>query len=328
MNEPIMEQRSGDGGVRPAAMPPEPSRQTAPVAVPPTPVAAKPGRSGNGAEPIAPTSATAASDFLAGGGEMGGLMRTKRWADTPLGPPETWPQSLKTAVRILLSSRYAMWMGWGDDLSFFYNDAYRPTLGVKHAWALGASAREVWSEIWPDIGPRIEHVLKSNEATWDQGLLLFLERSGYPEETYHTFSYSPLADDSGAVVGMLCVVTEETERVIGERRLSSLREIASDIAGKNTQAEVLAAAERQIGANREDLPFTLTYLFDDDGRAHLANATGVAPGHPVAPILLDPGQAGSTGADAGWPAGELLARRAVVNVSDLDQRFDRTPTGA
>jgi hypothetical protein len=102
-------------------------------------------------------------------------------------------------VRILLTSRYQMWMGWGDTLSFFYNDAYRPTLGVKHAWALGASAREVWKEIWPDIGPRIEHVLKTGEATWDEGLLLFLERSGYSEETYHTFSYSPLSDDRGSM---------------------------------------------------------------------------------------------------------------------------------
>jgi signal transduction histidine kinase len=329
MNNPIMEHRSGDGIARPGATPSEPSWLTVPADAPPTPAGAKPGKPrGNGAAPTAHNGATAPSDFLACGGEMGRLMRAKRWADTPLGPPETWPQSLKTVVRILLSSRYAMWMGWGDDLSFFYNDAYRPTLGVKHGWALGASAREVWTEIWPDIGPRIEHVLKSGEATWDEGLLLFLERNLYPEETYHTFSYSPLADDSGAVVGMLCVVTEETERVIGERRLSSLREIASGIAGKNTRAEVLAAAQRQIGANLKDLPFTLTYLFDDDGRAHLANATGVSPGHPVAPILLDPAPVDSNGANATWPAGELLARRAVVNVGDLGQRFDQMPTGA
>ena len=138
------------------------------------------------------------SDLLFGGGEMGALMRAKQWTDTPLGPTEDWPQSLKTITRILLTSRYQMWMGWGKELSFFYNDAYRPTLGVKHGRALGSSAREVWQEIWPDIGPRIEHVLETGEATWDEGLLLFLERSGYPEETYHTFSYSPVADDQSS----------------------------------------------------------------------------------------------------------------------------------
>jgi len=105
-------------------------------------------------------------------------------------------------------------------------------------------------------------VLKCGEATWDEGLLLFLERSGYPEETYHTFSYSPLANDAGAVMGVLCVVTEETERIIGARRLSSLRELASELSGKNTRAEVIISAERQLNVNLKDLPFTLIYLFD------------------------------------------------------------------
>ena len=127
-------------------------------------------------------------------------------------------------LRILVTSRYAMWMGWGPELTFFYNDAYRSlTLGVKHPWALGQPATKVWAEIWQDIGPRAESVMRTGEATWDEGLLLFLERSGYPEETYHTFSYSPLPDDDGRIGGMLCVVTEETERVIGERRLATLR---------------------------------------------------------------------------------------------------------
>ena len=127
---------------------------------------------------------------------------------------------------------------------------------------MGASAREVWKEIWPDIGPRIEHVLKSGEATWDEGLLLFLERSGYPRKPTTPFPIRPLSDDQARIVGMLCVVTEETERIIGERRLASLRELASEIAGKNTSAEVLAAAERSLSANLKDLPFTLIYLFD------------------------------------------------------------------
>src|SRR5665213_905276 len=143
--------------------------------------------------------------FLAGGGEMGALMRTKDWSQTQVGSTETWSQSLRTVVQIMLGSRYAMWMGWGADLTFFYNDAYRGTLGAKHPWALGPSAREVWREIWPTIGPRIDHVVQRGEATYDEGLLLFLERHGYPEETYHTFSYSPLPAEGGGIGGMLCV---------------------------------------------------------------------------------------------------------------------------
>src|SRR5580698_5990282 len=108
-----------------------------------------------------PKTAAASAAFLAGGGAVGNLMRAKHWHDTPLGSPDSWPQSLKTVVRILLTSRYQMWMCWGPELTMFYNDAYGPTLGVKQQWALGASAREVWKEIWPDIGPRIERVLQA-----------------------------------------------------------------------------------------------------------------------------------------------------------------------
>ena len=134
------------------------------------------------------------------------------WASTPLGPLDGWPPSLRAAVRIVLTSRFSMWMAWGPELTFFYNDAYRDdTLGAKHPWALGRPTHEVWAEIWSDIGPRIQRVMETGDATWDQALQLFLERSGYPEETYHTFSYSPLADDDGNTAGMLCVVVEETD---------------------------------------------------------------------------------------------------------------------
>jgi hypothetical protein len=170
--------------------------------------------------------------------EVGRDLDAVDWAATPLGPPAAWPQSLQTAVQILLSSRFPMWLAWGPELTFFCNAAYRrDTLGRKYPWALGRPAREVWAEIWDDIGPRIGTVLATGKATWDHALLLFLERSGYPEETYHTFSYSPLRDDGGAVVGMLCVVSEDTDRVIGERRMATLRDLGSDPSVVRTDAE-------------------------------------------------------------------------------------------
>ncbi len=153
--------------------------------------------------------------FLAGGGEMGARMRSLDWTKTSLGPPSRWPQSLKTIVRVMLDSRYAMWMLWGPEFTFFCNDDYLPTVGIKGSWVLGARSDKVWEEIWPDIGPRIAHVLEQGQATWDEALLLFLERSGFPEETYHTFSYSPVYNDDSQIAGMLCVVTEVTDRVIG-----------------------------------------------------------------------------------------------------------------
>src|SRR6202012_3589921 len=215
------------------------------------------------------------------------------WAATPLGPLGSWPQSLQTAVDILLSSRFSLRLAWGQQMTFFCNAAYRPTLGRKYPWALGRPASEGWEEIWHDIGPRIDTVLATEKATWDEGLLLFLERSGYPEETYHTFSYSPLRNDAGAVVGMLCVVSEDTERVIGERRMATLRDLGSDPSVGRTEQEALEFAQRQLARNRRDLPFPLTYLFDSGGggeaggrTARLAASTGITAGHPAAPAAL------------------------------------------
>ncbi len=171
-----------------------------------------------------------------------------------------------------------------------------------------------------DIGPRIEAVLGTGQATWDEGLLLFLERSGYTEETYHTFSYSPLRDDAGDIVGMLCVVSEETERVIGERRMATLRDLGSDPSVIRTEQEVLAFADRQLSRNRKDLPFTLTYLFDGDD-ARLAGGTGVTPGRPVAPRLLP-----VAGSEGPWPAAALAEGEARV-VPLTGAPFDGLPGG-
>jgi PAS domain S-box-containing protein len=229
------------------------------------------------------------TDFLAGSGEMASMMRKFDWAATDLGPPGSWPQSLKTAVRIVLTSRYAMWMAWGPNLRFFCNDAYLPTVGIKRDWVLGSRSDKVWEEIWPDIGPRIDRVLSTGEATWDEGLLLFLERLGFREETYHTFSYSPLADDDGRISGMLCVVTEETERVVGERRLSTLSQLAGRLASARAESEVLDAIKEGLDAANKDLPFALLYLYDEHGALRLARASGIESGHPASPAVILPG---------------------------------------
>ncbi|SDF73520.1 PAS domain S-box-containing protein [Lentzea fradiae] len=242
------------------------------------------------------------------------------WAATPLGPPQDWPQSLQTAVSVVLSSRFSMWMAWGPELTFFCNNAYRlNTLGRKYPWALGRPAARVWAEIWDDIGPRVDSVLSSGQATWDEALLLFLERSGYPEETYHTFSYSPLRDDDGAVAGMLCVVSEETDRVIGERRMETLRDLGSDPSVAREEQEVLAFACAQLERNQRDLPFTVTYLFSD-GHARLAGTTGIEGGHAAAPASVWPEDE-----DAVWPV--AAAQRGESVVVDL-AGIDGLPTGA
>jgi len=240
-----------------------------------------------------------ASAFTTAGGEMATLIEATDWAASELGPRGNWPRSLLTILRIMVTSRYAMWMAWGKSLRFFYNDAYAPTLGVKHPWALGRPADEVWHEIWQDIGPRVESVMRTGQATWDEALLLFLQRSGYPEETYHTFSYSPLPDDSGHIAGMLCVVMEDTERVLGERRLSTLRDLGSQLAAVRAEPDVCDAVTQALSANSRDLPFSIVYQVDEPGLRRMSETGGV--GEQLAPLAVE------QAADLPWPVADVLA---------------------
>jgi PAS domain S-box-containing protein len=248
------------------------------------------------------------------------LLRAKDWSSTPLGPPEHWPQSLQGVVRMMLDSRYAMWLGWGDELTFFCNDAYLPTVGLRRDWVMGEPTSKVWSEIWPDIRPRIEHVLQHGEATWDEALLLFLERNGYPEETYHTFSYSPVHDDSGAVKGNLCVVTEDTERFIGERRIRLLRDVAAQLAGAKSEAETLAALSPCLAKENRDLPFSLLYVVEADEKSpRLVVCTGLSAGDPAAPTTI--------ASDVPWSLSRVLETGESV-VTEIRALSDGLPTGA
>jgi PAS domain S-box-containing protein len=271
------------------------------------------------------THAIKAPEFLSGDGETASLMRSRDWGHTSLGPPENWPDSLKTVVRIMLDSRYAIWIGWGPELAFLYNDAYREmTLGKKHPGALGRPAEEVWAEVWPDLGPRVEEVVKHGKATYDEDLFLLLERSGFPEETYHTFSYSPLPDDNGNIGGLLCIVVEDTNRYIAERRLTVLRETGAQIANSRELDDLFAAIGRSVGANLYDLPFSLIYLIEPNGsRARLVSHTGIDPAHRAAPGIIRTGAANEP-----WPIGDVLARSEVVLIDDLAARFPDLPPGA
>lgn len=261
-------------------------------------------------------------EALRSAGEVGHDLLEVDWSGTALGEPEAWPRSLVTIVRTLLTSRFSMWMAWGPELTFFCNAAYRrDTLGEKYPWALGQPASEVWAEIWPEIGPRIETVMSTGQATWDEALMLFLERSGYTEETYHTFSYSPLPDDESRVAGMLCVVSEETERVIGDRRMALLRDLGAVPATVGDEHAFLQAAARQLARSNRSLPFTAAYLFDDHGAAQLVARTGFTTTHPLLPDRL------GASVSAPWPVAALLAGGSEL-IEDLPVRYERLPTGA
>ena len=179
--------------------------------------------------------------LLEGGGRMGALMRAHDWSDSPLGAPDTWPQSLRSVVGLLLQSQFPMFVAWGTELGFLYNDSYAEILGIKHPRALGRRFHDIWSEIWPDISPLIDAAM-AGQATYHEDLPLLMNRKGYDEQTWFTFSYSPVRDESGKVAGMFCACTETTGRMLAER---ALRELNETLERRVTQA----LAERKLLAD-------------------------------------------------------------------------------
>ena len=228
-------------------------------------------------------------EVLAAGGEMGRLVQSIDWSATLIGPIQGWPQSLRTAVSICLSCRFPLLICWGPELVMLYNDAYRPILGVaKHPQAMGARVADMWPEIWHVIGPMLEGVLQRGEATYSEDLRLLLDRNGYEEECYFTLSFSPIRGESGEVCGVFTPVTETTQRVLGERRLRTLRQLAEDTSDARTPEEACERAATVIAENPDDLPFALIYLLDGEGRlAQLYGATGLDAGSAAAPSTVD-----------------------------------------
>ena len=222
------------------------------------------------------------------------------WASTSIGTRESWPQSLRTSVSICLASRFPILIWWGPDLTMIYNDAYSVILGDKHPAALGSRGRAVWSEIWPVIGPMLDTVRRDGIATWSDDQLLVMNRHGFTEETYFTFSYSPINDESGGIGGIFTAVTETTQRVIGERRLETLRRLAVSASQAKTVEDACRGAAAVLATNRQDVPFAAIEI--DGQRVTSAGDPAVGMTHTV-PLVV--------------PGEEALNGRFVVGVSPL-----------
>src|SRR5688572_12060604 len=260
---------------------------------------------------------------------MGARIRAYDWTRTPLGPPEDWPHGLKTAVRIMLTSRQAMWIGWGPELTYLYNDAYKPIIGGKHPDALGLPTATVWREIWNDISPLLDTALQGDQGTYVESALLIMERNGYPEETYYTFSYSPIPNDKGGTGGIFCANTDDTERVVRERQTALLRQLAAATADARTVADACARSAEGLQSSPRDVPFALIYLPGSAPQTlELAASAGFrADLHPPPPIIR-------RGDADGWPVALALdANQATVfdvrNEGPLPSgAWDRSPTDA
>jgi len=255
-----------------------------------------------------------------GDGEMAQRMREYPWPGSPLGHPGDWPASLRTACRICLTSRFPMIVWWGEDLRFFYNDAYLPLLGNKHP-ALVRPGEQVWSEIWDTIGPMLDSVMRSGQATWSEDLLLPMNRHGYWEETYWTYSYSPLHDDDGAVRGVFTAVQDTTEQVVGRRRLAVLQDLGAQAGHARSVAEACDLVVQALGRCQEVVPFAALYLRGPDGMDAVLAASsppGTVLSPPLSPRSDGPG---------GWPVDEVIRDGRPVTLNDVIARFGKLPAG-
>lgn len=192
-------------------------------------------------------------------GEMAALIREKDWTQTPLGHPRSWPNSLLTAINILLGSRYPMEIWWGPQYLRFYNDAYRPLLGPhRHPQYLGRPGQECWAELWDEIGPMLDGVMQTGIPTYADDALLVMTRKGFAEETYVSWSYGPIRNHDGSVGGIFCACDETTKKVLGRRRLALLHELSA-----SAGSDAISKSFHILSKNAADIPFAIVYRCDD-----------------------------------------------------------------
>jgi signal transduction histidine kinase len=268
------------------------------------------------------TRAQVAADWLAGGGEMGKLVRSMDWSKTPLGPIESWPQSLRTTVSLCLASNFPISLAWGPKHIQIYNDGYWPICGGKHPYSMGQDFSECWASAWPAIGGAFERAL-AGETTYLENQRMYLDRNGYLEETFFTFSFSPIRDESGGVGGLFHPVTEMTARMLSERRARALRDLAARTGEAQNADDVFTIAVRTLGAYQLDLPFLLIYTIADDGKtARLAANCGLAAGTVASPEIVDLTDSRI------WALDRVVASGSPVELEQVEQELAGIACGA
>jgi len=262
--------------------------------------------------------------IFVGTGEMGQLLRELDWSKTPLGPIEAWCETLKSALSIAFNCQYPIAIYWGPNGYLFYNDAWRPIVGDKHPWALGRPGSEVWPEIWYLVGPIFENVFQTKKGSFQPNSMLPMKRFGYTEECYFDYTFSPIIGKSSNVEGIFNVVTETTYRVLNERRTKLLREIAESATSGKSVEEACLLAIKAIGTNPADVPFSLLYLMQYEGKqARLYGITGLSKGTNASPETIDLTVPSSSNQ---WPIDQMLQKNKAILVEDIITRFGTIPS--
>ena len=273
---------------------------------------------------------SSAADCLAGGGEMGALMRSMDWSKTPIGAVECWSPALRMMVRLLLANRFPLLLWWGPRYCQLYNDPYRPVLGDKHPAAMGQPAKECFPEIWAIIGPLIDTPFCGGPATWMDDLQLEYIRYDRLEEAHFTVAYSPVPDDTlpSGIGGVLATVHEITEQIVGERRVAALRDLGARSAEAKTAEEACTIAAETLSQQSNDVPFALLYLMDGDRKhARLAGTAGIAKGQPESQTEIDVDVDAEISREQPWPFAEAFRTEEMQIVEDLQGKLANVPPG-
>jgi len=258
--------------------------------------------------------------------EMARLIDEKDWSQTPVGDAENWSPALRTILSMLLANRFPLLLWWGPEYIQFYNDAYRPIPGAKHPNSLGQPANQCWAEIWHILKPLIDTPFRGGPPTWIEDFELVIRRSDFQEETHFTVAYSPVPDDTvpNGIGGVLATVHEITDKVIGERRLALLRELAARATEGRTAEDACSIATEVLGQYPKDLPFSVLYLLDSERkRTHLVGSAGIANDQAANPAYIDLSQ---DSAHPWTPFVRLAVRQnAIAVVEDLQSRLSDIP---
>ena len=259
-------------------------------------------------------------NFLEVNGDMAALIRSLDWADSPLGPIAEWPQSLRTTISLCLASNFPIDIIWGPEHTQIYNDGYRIVCGEKHPASLGSNFTECWAPAWPVIGQSFKQALEGT-ASFLENQRMFIFRNGYLEETFFTFSFSPIRDESGGIAGLFHPVTETTATMVGERQTRALRELTEQLGAARSRYDVFRLTSNTVAAFDLDLPFVSLYDLDPKAQVYRwAGGTGLEGHSRINPRILSPSD------DEVWPMNRLL-KEASIEVKGLSGHFDNVRCG-
>jgi signal transduction histidine kinase len=266
-------------------------------------------------------------DIFVDSSKMSALMRSTDWSKTPLGDTKTWSPALRMMVRFMLPNPFPQLLWWGPELCCLYNDSYAPVLGTKHPWALGRPTAIVWQEIWHVLAPLVETPLHGGPATWIEDIPLEINRNGFVEETHFTVAYSPVPDETaaGGIGGVLATVHEISQKVVGERRIMVLKDLASRSGEPKSAEEACIIAAQILERHSKDIPFALFYLIDEtQTQASFACSAGVNENDQTFPRTVSFDEAASREV---WPFAAAMEKEEIQIAGDLSKRFAVLPAG-